>query len=288
MIILTSFEHNFIRFNDFGNVMYDVATNNIVEQVFGWLLPERMLSPYFMLYGLLEKIVNHQVRCKIKVNNDRSQIVPKAQTALDENIRKATGSYAFQWYGQANIDVDHPVATVTYIGENTNPMSNANTVDLSNSTCSCQYWQQTGIPCKHAVLPILDYITYCKNNKNSVVVEELLCNKKSDLKVTNINDLCIQSFVSSRLHVKMCKEMYNEIPEFYNWKLPGKNELVEAIEAKKKDFKQITLDTSKYTKKKHSNKRIPSVGENAYKNEKRRKQNLQIDNSQPIAVPSVA
>jgi hypothetical protein len=129
-----------------GCKLYDTSSNNVIEQVFSFILQERYLSPIFFLRQIFYKI------------SERFQHM--REESRDKNY--ALTEYARSIYNRnENIAQTSPF-TVTIINDLTYKFIVYSTVqnfargklwniDFINNTCDCSKWQQTGIPCEHAI-----------------------------------------------------------------------------------------------------------------------------------------
>ena len=132
----------------YGNKLYEAGSDNLVEQPFSWLLSARKLSPYFIIKNIISNVILHQQRCAHQVMQNQSIIAPYASTIFAKRFSKEDNNTIFtiRWGkrtldGTATVDSTHRV-----VGANKSFQ-----VDLQRHLCSCFVWQQTGIPCKHAI-----------------------------------------------------------------------------------------------------------------------------------------
>lgn len=135
----------------------DSVDNNMCESFNKWIVQAR----YLPIISMLEAI-----RCKVMVriqeNRDKAA---KWNTLICPNIYKRLKSYITE------SAFCHPI----YNGDDSfsfevKTQTSRFTVNLSTKTCSCRYWQLSGLPCAHAISciyyksPSLDsFIASCYN-----------------------------------------------------------------------------------------------------------------------------
>ena len=140
---------------DRGNKLFGMKTNNIVEQLFSWLLKERSLSIYYFIVQMLKKVFATNTDTLMEINNEISF---NNEKMLDQ--RKTLTTYASQIYTQRQIIVSRLCFDIDFTGDHTASVTKmignkftAETfsVNLLLKTCGCCEYNQFGIPCIHAI-----------------------------------------------------------------------------------------------------------------------------------------
>jgi len=107
-------------------------------------------------------------------------------------------------------------------------------------------WQQTGIPCRHAYKCVEVHIAWRKSNTPGAVEK------------TNIN---MYNYVDKRLYQETIQDMFKEIPQLYEFIVPGEIQTVPAL-INTPTIQTLSVPTEHYSRKKvGSNKRIPNNGD---------------------------
>ncbi|XP_062020892.1 uncharacterized protein LOC133737327 [Rosa rugosa] len=142
----------------------DILINNLCESFNGWIREARGKPPLTMFEEIRVKLMTRiQLRRK-KMQAYNGNICPKARKTLEKNKLKAAIYYISTFNGGHQAEVEN------FGGSN-------NTVDLNLRTCSCQRWELSGIPCKHAVSAIFqkreesdDYVAECYLKKTYMAI----------------------------------------------------------------------------------------------------------------------
>ncbi len=124
----------------------DSVDNNISESFNKWIIEARCLP----LISCLENI-RQNVMIRIQQNRTESDkwhgtICPNVLKKLKKSIDSSAYCHPI-WNGEDAYEVRHE-----YTGHRF-------TVNLKERTCSCRYWQLSGLPCPHAITCI-----YCETN----------------------------------------------------------------------------------------------------------------------------
>ena len=136
----------------YGNTLYDVGSDNLVESPFNWLLTARKLSPYYMIKNIIINILVHQQRCEEKVSKCNDIISPYASLQFAKRFNQSNNNFNIIW-GKRSSSGTAIVQTA----------SNQFQVNLRDHWCSCFIWKQTGIPCRHAITCMKDLQTTSQN-----------------------------------------------------------------------------------------------------------------------------
>lgn len=131
----------------YGNTLYEVGSDNLVESPFSWLLTARKLSPFYMIKNIVTNILIHQQRCEEKVSKCNDTISPYAALTFSKRFNHLNNNLQVIW-GKRSCNGS---ATVQLLGTAQINIINQFQVNLQDRRCSCFVWQQTGIPCKHAI-----------------------------------------------------------------------------------------------------------------------------------------
>lgn len=153
----------------FGNTLYEVGSDNLVESPFSWLLTARKLSPYYMIKNIITNILVHQQRCEEKVSKCNDIISPYAALTFSKRFNQSNNNFIIVW-GKRSSNGSAVVKTIS-LTTTTNQFQ----VDLERRTCGCYVWQQTGIPCRHAIACVKDLQTMRKNNIRYVDYFDPIC-----------------------------------------------------------------------------------------------------------------
>jgi hypothetical protein len=221
------------RSDQHGNMMFNIMSDNIVEQVFSFLLTERNKSLYSMVSGVLDKIIKHQNKVKNEIFNTKTEITKNAYRILDMNQKKADNikEYRALWINTTDNDINKIALLRKSVG------SCIAMVNLRERKCTCYAWQQSGIPCKHAIVAA----------------------KEHGRKYTH-NSIAITQWVDNLWKTEFSKKMFNDIPALNDFCLPP----YEDIAAKKSTNPEkytLKMEAVPYERMNRNNKRILSTGE---------------------------
>jgi hypothetical protein len=127
--------------------------NNMCESFNNWIVDIRAHPILSMLEGIRTKVYVRIQQNRAKSAKWNSRICPNIMKKLNKYINLAQNCTAI-WNGKDGYEV--------------RDKNRRYTVDISARTCSCRYWQLSGIPCHHATtaiylssLQLEDYISDC-------------------------------------------------------------------------------------------------------------------------------
>lgn len=116
------------------------ATNNITESFNGWIKDERALP----IISMFEAISDLMMQRRAQLYNDmlkwekESDICPYPFNRFKKRVQEANHCDVV-WDGQQSFRVSDTKYLMVH------------TVEMIPKTCSCRYWQLTGVPCAHLV-----------------------------------------------------------------------------------------------------------------------------------------
>lgn len=145
------------RVIDRGNVIYEMKSDNIVEGAFSWARELRHISSaYFFceeLYCSLVQRIN-LMKARIEDIPSKEYLTPVAKARVMENSERAR--YANYSVSISNKNKDAIVGIVT-IFKGSPPRKVMYNVDFLARKCECLHWQQSGVPCVHAMSVLQKY-----------------------------------------------------------------------------------------------------------------------------------
>ncbi|KAM3191490.1 hypothetical protein ACQJBY_069026 [Aegilops geniculata] len=132
----------------------DSVDNNMCESFNNWILEARYLPCISMLEWIRQKNMVRIQQNRTKSEKWEGTIFPNVFKKLKQNIKRS-GNCDVLWNGKEGFEVlEHEKFKFT--------------VNLEAWTCSCRYWQLSGLPCCHAISAIYktgrkidDYIAKC-------------------------------------------------------------------------------------------------------------------------------
>ncbi|XP_044390233.1 uncharacterized protein [Triticum aestivum] len=132
----------------------DSVDNNMCESFNNWILEARYLPCISMLEWIRQKNMVRIQENRTKAEKWEGTICPNVFKKLKQNIKRS-GTCDVLWNGKEGFEVlEHEKFKFT--------------VNLEAWTCSCRYWQLSGLPCCHAISAIYktgrkidDYIAKC-------------------------------------------------------------------------------------------------------------------------------
>jgi hypothetical protein len=136
----------------------DSVDNNLCESFNKWIVEARFLPIITMLETIRRKVMVRIQEQRSKSERWMGRICPNILRKLNAYI-KLSGYYHAISNGAEKFEVTH--------------WDHRFTVDLQEKTCSCRYWQLSGLPCYHAISSIYfktssleDYIADCYSVEN--------------------------------------------------------------------------------------------------------------------------
>ena len=127
-----------------GLTLYGMKSNNIIESVMSWILEERARSPYYFVKSMMHLLHDELQRQKDQALVITDVLTEYADKTYTEN-KHIQDCYSFE-ATPASDSTYHVINTVE--DSITAPDYR---VDWSTHKCSCLQWQQSGVPCSHAV-----------------------------------------------------------------------------------------------------------------------------------------
>lgn len=131
----------------------DSVDNNLCESFNKWIVEARYFPIITMLEAIRRKVMVRIHEQRSKSERWRGRICPNILRKLNAYIKQSAYCHAIS-NGATKFEVTH--------------FDNRFTVDLDAKTCSCRYWQLSGLPCCHAVTCIYfntnaleDYVADC-------------------------------------------------------------------------------------------------------------------------------
>ena len=118
----------------------DSVDNNICESFNKWIIEARFFPIITMLETIRRKVMVRIQEQRTKLGKWTSVICPNINKKLNVYISLSAHCHAI-CNGEEKYEVKH--------------YDNGFTVDLVSKTCSCRYWQLSGLPCCHAISCIL-------------------------------------------------------------------------------------------------------------------------------------
>lgn len=199
-----------------GNQLHGIHSDNLVEQVFSWILEARKLTPYWLMKWIITNILKHQNKCY--------QDLQKSTQVLNSSARKRFQDtlYLSQQYKVVliNNSLRDGVASVKFIVDgNSSSTSKEYIVNLGKRHCSCMLWQQTGVPCNHTTATLI----------------EIMRTSKKTVAFTN--------YFSIECLLSTAKRMYIDVPSLVSYYLPGDDEVEMKIEGNAREGSDINLYT---------------------------------------------
>lgn len=140
-----------------GNIIHEVKSDNIVEATFGVHLEERHDPSLFVfLQELYSRGCERMNKMKQEIGDLDPQecLVPVAKARFDLNVLYAKTCGCDVSY--SSTDPNKLCGTVSkYMG--TPPRLVRYNVNFLKRTCDCRHWEQSGVPCYHAIALLLQY-----------------------------------------------------------------------------------------------------------------------------------
>lgn len=119
----------------------DVLMNNLSEAFNSTILLARDKPILTMLEWIRTYLMNRFAAMNEKLSKYQGDVMPKPRKRLDKEIERS-GNWLASWAGDKEYEVTHTMLNDKY------------KVDLRQRSCSCNFWELVGIPCRHAVAAI--------------------------------------------------------------------------------------------------------------------------------------
>ncbi|XP_058756260.1 uncharacterized protein LOC131629496 [Vicia villosa] len=133
----------------------DVLMNNLSESFNATILMQRDKPIITMFEWIRNYLMGRFATLREKVENYKFEMMSKPLRRLDREIEKSA-SWLPTYAGQLKFQVTHVQFTDSFV------------VDLGKKSCSCNFWDLVGIPCRHAVAAIhkkvddpIKYVSEC-------------------------------------------------------------------------------------------------------------------------------
>jgi hypothetical protein len=134
-----------------------MKSDNIVEQVFAFLLHARTLAPYYCIEEVFLKLIKKNQEWITQSRNETHVLVPHARKVWKEQ-KELQELHAF--YAEIT-SADNGIASV-YSLKSKRSVAHKTVVDLRRRVCECFFWQSTGVPCLHAAAAFIAFLIYCQ------------------------------------------------------------------------------------------------------------------------------
>ena len=138
-----------------GRAKSDVLLNNMCEVFNGKIVEGRDMPIISALEYIREYLMRRIVTVNKLIAKCDGPLTPTATRLLEIRKEKAV-DYVVSWNGDAMYQV-------------TGGSFEQYVVNMSERSCTCRYWEITGIPCKHAIAVNWDM---ARNNMNPGLIEE--------------------------------------------------------------------------------------------------------------------
>jgi hypothetical protein len=115
----------------------DVLMNNLSESFNSTILVARDRPILTMCEWIRSYLMNRMAKNRLKLTRWQYNVMPNPRKRIDKEI-VLSGQWAAHWSKDQQWQVE-------------NFMSKAFIVDLEKWTCTCNFWQLVGIPCRHAI-----------------------------------------------------------------------------------------------------------------------------------------
>jgi hypothetical protein len=127
-----------------GNMIFNMKSNNIVEQTMNFLLDAREMSPYFFIKQTLIDILE-------LINSQRAEVMNSIFTPYaNDIIEKSRLGIQQNPYTVITLSASKMLYQLSHTKSNIHHSTTYN-LDLLRKTCSCLKWSQEGVPCIHCI-----------------------------------------------------------------------------------------------------------------------------------------
>ena len=116
--------------------------NNLSESFHATILLQRDKPIITIFEWIKNYLMGRFVTLREKVDGYKGKIMTKPLRILDREIKKKGASLTTTYVGRLTFQVTHVLFTDSFV------------LDLEKHTCSCNYWELVGIPCRHGVAAI--------------------------------------------------------------------------------------------------------------------------------------
>jgi hypothetical protein len=126
--------------------MYGWRTTNFVESTNGASIPARFKFPFQFFRHFMEQFMTHAYKSKCdgeKWVNDGRKITPYASDMV-QTQREAAGFYNVL-----------PSSSTTCFVQSTRGLAASYRVNVAETTCTCAYIRQYGLPCRHLIAALI-------------------------------------------------------------------------------------------------------------------------------------
>ncbi|XP_024155794.1 uncharacterized protein LOC112163759 [Rosa chinensis] len=160
----------------------DIMINNLCESFNSWILEARGKPPVTMFEELRVKLMKRVAMRKEKMEAYHGNICPKPRVVMEKNKLKAATDCIATFNGGDIAEVD-------------NIEGLKNVVKLRMRTCTCRWWDLSGIPCKHVVFAIYlkrhdpyDYVVACYLKKTYMSIYNNLIQPVNSMDLWSITE----------------------------------------------------------------------------------------------------
>jgi len=131
--------------------LFGMRSDNIVEQVFSFILDEGSLSPFYFIKCVTEKLFDQMGHQHAAAMSRQELLTMPAQVKWSESRSHVEGSSEAPGtaYTVAFTTADCTIARVTKTCKDGH-RAPENRVELDKRFCTCLKWTQHGVPCSHA------------------------------------------------------------------------------------------------------------------------------------------
>lgn len=136
-----------------GNILLFMMSDNVIEACFAWMIKIRTKGSAYvfckeLFLANLQRM--NEMKGKIESLEKRVFMTVYAQNLYNENERKSrTYNYAVSPSRRTIVD---PKGLVIVHDLGNEEVTYQYSVDFGKRTCPCLRWQQTGVPCMHAIM----------------------------------------------------------------------------------------------------------------------------------------
>jgi hypothetical protein len=144
------------RLHECGAVLHEFQSDNVIEGAFGWMVEDRQCgSAYNFATAMHVKVMTRMNAMKLDVRNlpkgPADFLTPYAERCFRRNEQKVKllGPLTFS-VPEAGNNECAPKVVVMGTSKLTGALR-SHVVDFAAKTCGCRHWEQSGVPCLHAI-----------------------------------------------------------------------------------------------------------------------------------------
>lgn len=128
-----------------GIMLHGMMTDNLVEQIFAFIKPERSLSTFFCIQEVTLKALRLFIDERDSTWFHHHKLTAPARVKFEESLRL----YTAKTYNMTWTDPEHTIANVRNAAYGVTALCHR--VEIIKRSCTCGVWSQFGIPCSHAI-----------------------------------------------------------------------------------------------------------------------------------------